>query len=55
VTAAPRIGNALYRPVRVMTCPAPIDVVKMPATIGSRASPDSVGVMPWTTWKYTGR
>ena len=36
MTAVPTIGKTLYRPVRAMIWPLPIEVMSRPSTIGSR-------------------
>jgi hypothetical protein len=36
ISAVPTMGKTLYRPVRAMSWPLPIEVASMPSTIGSR-------------------
>jgi hypothetical protein len=55
ISAVPRIGNALYLPVRLMICPEPIEVTKSPPIKGRICSPDPVGLAPLTTWRNRGR
>ena len=55
ISAVPASGNARYRPVRLMSCPEPIDVTSMPPIIGSIWSPEAVGVDPFATWRNSGR
>ena len=55
ITSVPAIGNALYFPVRLMIWPETMEVVSMPAIIGSSCIPDWVGVRPRTTWRNVGR
>jgi hypothetical protein len=55
ISAVPTIGNTLYRPYRVISWPLPIELTRTPAISGSIRSPDSVGLEPLTTWRYSGR
>src|SRR3954469_17413462 len=38
-----------------MSRPDRIEVTSRPAIIGNRCTPDSVGEIPWTTWRKIGR
>ncbi len=49
------IGNTLYRPRLLISCPLVIEVTSMPTTIGSRYTPESVADTPRTTCRYSGR
>ena len=51
----PRIGNTLYRPVLVVTCPATIEVTVTPSIIGVSARPLTVGDSPCTVCWNSGR
>ena len=53
--AVPTIGKILYRPIRAMIWPLPIEAVNKPAMMGNSMSPEVVGDTPRTTWRYTGR
>ena len=53
--AVPATGNTLYRPVRPTRLPLPIEVMSMPATIGSVRSPDVVAETPSTNCMNVGR
>jgi hypothetical protein len=53
--AAPRIGSALYRPVRVVTCPAISEVIITPTIMGVSSRPLTVGEAPCTVCWYSGR
>ena len=53
--AVPRIGNIRYRPVRLITCPDPIDTISNPAMSGRSCRPEMVGDSPRTIWKNSGR
>ena len=55
MVAVPATGNTLYRPVRPTMLPLPIEVMSMPATIGSVRSPDSVAETPLTNCMNVGR
>jgi hypothetical protein len=49
--AVPTIGNNLYRPLRLISRPEPIELVSTPAISGSSSRPDLVALAPLTTWK----
>ena len=53
--AVPATGNILYRPVRPTRFPLPIEVMSMPATIGSVRRPDVVAETPSTNCMNVGR
>ena len=53
--APPRMGNILYRPVLVVTCPATIEVTVTPSIIGVSIRPLTVGDAPCTVCWYSGR
>ena len=55
ITAVPAIGNARYRPVRVITCPEAIEVTSRPPISGTSCNPEPVGVAPLTTCRNSGR
>ena len=54
ITAVPMIGNLRYLPVREISWPLPIDVIRTPSIIGVSWSPERVGLSPWTIWRKTG-
>ena len=53
--AVPATGNTLYRPVRPTMFPLPIEVMSMPATMGSVRRPDVVAETPSTNCMNVGR
>ena len=53
--AVPATGNTLYLPVRPTMLPLPIDVMSMPATIGSVRRPEVVAETPSTNCMNVGR
>ncbi len=53
--AVPATGKILYRPVRPTMLPLPIDVMSMPATIGSVRRPDVVAETPSTNCMNVGQ
>ena len=53
--AAPRIGSALYRPVRVVIWPAISEVIITPTIMGVSSRPLTVGEAPCTVCWYSGR
>src|SRR5580704_5779967 len=55
MAAVPTIGYTLYRPNLEISWPLAIDVTSRPSTIGSRYTPEIVGVTPRTTCRYSGR
>ena len=55
MVAVPTTGNTLYRPVRPMMLPLPMEVMSIPATIGRVRIPDSVAETPLTNCMNVGR
>ena len=55
IRAVPMIGKILYRPHLLTTCPEPMEATSSPPINGKRRTPDSMGLMPRTSWKKRGR
>ncbi len=54
-SAVPMIGNTLYLPRLLISCPLMIEVTSRPRTMGSRYTPEIVADTPRTTCRYSGR
>ncbi len=55
ISAPPRTGKILYRPVLVVTRPATIEVTSIAPSIGSSSRPELVAEAPCTACWYSGR
>ena len=55
IRAVPTTGNTLYRPHRLTSCPEPMEATNSPPIIGNSLTPDSIGLMPFTSWRNRGR
>ena len=54
MNAVPMIGKMRYLPVREMIWPLTIEEIMSPRIIGNSWKPLSVGVDPFTIWRYRG-